>query len=156
MSKYIDYVKLTKEEVGGQTMKSNEDYLDELLKSMNQDTAENSPLTRFGLESEIEEEASPAPAMDVGMGKMDQAMIDALLAGAAADDTEVESADEATDEKIEIGDSVDELDAELKDQFAIYEESEYETMPEIEETSMETQIPGYETMPEIEETSMDV
>ena len=63
-------------------MKSNEDYLDELLKSMSEENAETSPLARFGLEPEPKTEM---PSMDNGMGMMDQAMIDALLAGAAGE-----------------------------------------------------------------------
>ena len=58
-------------------MKSNEDYLDELLRSMGEEVTEEPPLTGFGLQDE-----SKTPALDMGMGKMDQAMIDALLSGA--------------------------------------------------------------------------
>ena len=62
-------------------MASNEDYLDELLKSMSSDSASDSALNR--LHSTPEEKS--VEVQDMGMGKMDQAMIDALLAGVSAD-----------------------------------------------------------------------
>ena len=58
-------------------MKANEDYLDELLNSMNQDISEDSLLNSFGLEDE-----NKVSVADIGMDTIDQAMIDALLAGA--------------------------------------------------------------------------
>ena len=62
-------------------MASNEDYLDELLKSMSSDTVGDSALNRL---HSIPEE-KPVEVQDMGMGKMDQAMIDALLAGVSTD-----------------------------------------------------------------------
>ena len=66
-------------------MKSNEDYLDELLKSMGEDGSEESLLSDL---DKVDEEME--------LGKMDQAMIDALLAGA----TEDVDLDDIVDEKI--------------------------------------------------------
>ena len=67
-------------------MKSNEDYLDELLKSMGEDSNDEFALMESGAELELEKEVKTAsPIMDTGMGMMDQAMIDALLAGAAGE-----------------------------------------------------------------------
>ena len=61
-------------------MVSNEDYLDELLKSMSEEKTEESAFARFGIQPEPKATES---VLDGGMGMMDQAMIDALLAGAS-------------------------------------------------------------------------
>ena len=141
-------------------MKSNEDYLDELLKSMNQETTESSPLARFGLQTEIEEDVPAASVPDAGMGKMDQAMIDALLAGAVADtgsdDVEtIENLAETTVERIEIGDSLDDLEPEFRDQFIVSEDIGYDLGTEITEISTEEQNADILGMP-IEEQNADI
>ena len=77
-------------------MASNEDYLDELLKSMSSDAESDSALNRL---HSIPEE-KPVEVQDMGMGKMDQAMIDALLAGVSADPEPVEEPIPVVDEEL--------------------------------------------------------
>ena len=103
-------------------MKSNEDYLDELLKSMSQDVTEESPLARFGLQSE-DAKVTEAPESNTGMGKMDQAMIDALLAGVAGTDNKesdnTEEKEEVSIDKIEIDELENYLGTEVGSQSVI-------------------------------------
>ena len=84
-------------------MKSNEEYLDELLKSMGGDSNEDTALTRLQSDSMAEEIENlggdllaTAPSQEANMGKMDQSLIDALLAAAAGTEDEVEAEKEPT------------------------------------------------------------
>ena len=101
-------------------MKSNEDYLDELLRSMGEEVTEEPPLTGFGLQDE-----SKTPALDMGMGKMDQAMIDALLSGAGVSE-EPEAEEEVTEVDTEKED--DDFEVELRDPLVAYEDLEEEEL----------------------------
>ena len=84
-------------------MKSNEEYLDELLKSMGGDSSEDTALTRLqsdSMDEEIEnlggDLLATAPSQEVNMGKMDQSMIDALLAAAGGTEDKEEAEQEPT------------------------------------------------------------
>ena len=79
-------------------MNSNEDYLDELLKSMGEDGDNETTFTK-GVSS----------IMDNGM--MDQAMIDALLAGAAGNAVAEElKAEEVSIEEAQVFDSPEDFE----------------------------------------------
>ena len=124
-------------------MASNEDYLDELLKSMSSDAESDSALNRL---HSIPEE-KPVEVQDTGMGKMDQAMIDALLAGVSSDPEPVEEPIPVVEEEL-VEDPIPEIEEEI---IPIEEAVPEEVPTSVEEpTSMLAQL-----MAEMEEEGGD-
>ena len=130
-------------------MKSSEDYLDELLKSMNEEMPEESPLSRFGLEGGV-------PTADAGMGKMDQAMIDALLSGASPSEPEIEDLETLVSyEDMEAEEEITTEDSILPD-MSVIEKSAVPDMTVIEDSFTDAMegIDEKEAIEETEESSM--
>jgi len=115
-------------------MKSNEEYLDELLKSMGESTTDDSAITKLQDDNldNVEELSSTISAPeDTGMGKMDQSMIDALLA--AAGDTQENAEIEMQIEDEQVPKMIDQAELDVLLMAEAEEDAKKKEMEEIEE-----------------------
>lgn len=94
--------------------------------------------------------------MEPSTEKMDQSMIDALLAEAGNAEADLkENSLESLLEEENIIDFSEDLNAEFKDQFATFDESEFEVIPEQQENEEYTQPLVFETPVELEADLME-